>query len=364
MLGERIKQARESAGLSLRALGERAGVTAMAISKYERDESTPSSKVLIGLSKALGVRTEYFFRGARVTLERPDYRKHPKLPKKEHDKVIADVTDQVERRMALGKVLPEAWELPFDRPKFRQQVATMDDIEVVADKARSAWDLGTNPIQDLMDTLEEHGLKVFTTRFGDAARFDGLTASVQGMPLVVVGEGKGWVGDRQRFTLAHELGHQLLEGRLPKGWGEDEIERACHRFAGAFLVPASEVRQALGNKRNWLEPQELYQLKHEYGLSMNAWSFRARDLGIITQQTFGKYWGLVRKRGWKEREPGDQYPVETARRFKQLVYRALAEEMIGESKAAELLGQSIQQLKAERGFTDDSGAHSDDVADQ
>jgi transcriptional regulator with XRE-family HTH domain len=35
MIGERIKQARTAAGLSLRELAEKAGVSAMAISKYE-----------------------------------------------------------------------------------------------------------------------------------------------------------------------------------------------------------------------------------------------------------------------------------------------------------------------------------------
>ena len=47
MIGERIKQARKAAGLSLRALADRAGVTAMAISKYEAGKSTPSSRVLL-----------------------------------------------------------------------------------------------------------------------------------------------------------------------------------------------------------------------------------------------------------------------------------------------------------------------------
>ena len=61
MLGARLHQARKANGLSLRALAEKVGVSAMMLSKYEREESTPSSSVLIELSKALGVRAEYFF---------------------------------------------------------------------------------------------------------------------------------------------------------------------------------------------------------------------------------------------------------------------------------------------------------------
>ena len=364
MIGERIKQAREAAGLSLRGLAERVGVSAMAISKYEREESTPSSKVLLSLACELGVRTEYFFRGPTVSLSSIEHRKHHGLPKKEYDQVIADVTDQIERRMVLGELLPEAWSLPFDRPEQPSGIESNEDAEGVAAQVRNAWQLGTAPIQDLMDTLEEHGLKVFATPFGDAARFDGLSASVDDVPLVVVGTGQGWVGDRQRFTLAHELGHLLLAGRFPDDWGEKQQERACDRFAGALIAPEPEVRQALGNKRTWLEPQELFQLKHEFGLSMGAWTYRARDLGIITAQTMGKLWGLFRKRGWKQREPGEQYPQETARRFKQLVYRALAEDMIGESKAAELLGQSLYALRADRTFAGRAEEGPADAADQ
>ena len=45
MIGERLRIARRKAGLSLRDVADRMGgqVTYMAISKYERDEMTPSS---------------------------------------------------------------------------------------------------------------------------------------------------------------------------------------------------------------------------------------------------------------------------------------------------------------------------------
>ena len=91
MLGDRLHQARKACGLSLRALSERVGVTAMMLSKYERDESVPSSDVLIDLSDALGVRVEYFFRTADVTLERVQHRnKHRwKLPKRAEEEVLA-----------------------------------------------------------------------------------------------------------------------------------------------------------------------------------------------------------------------------------------------------------------------------------
>ena len=57
MIGQRLRISRSAAGLSLRDLEARIGnrVTAQAISKYERDEAMPSSKVLITLADALDV---------------------------------------------------------------------------------------------------------------------------------------------------------------------------------------------------------------------------------------------------------------------------------------------------------------------
>ena len=345
MISDRIKQARNAMGLSTRQLAERVGVSAMAISKYESGQATPSSPVLLALSKALEVRTEYFFRNTNVQLQDVEYRKDEKLPEKVHKKIMSDVIDQIERRVVLGNILPEAWNNPFDKPKrLPVLIDNFDAIEDIAEQVRKAWDLGSNPIRDLIDTVEEHGIKVFTVELNGEDRFDGLSANVDNMPVIVVGA--EWVGDRQRFTIAHELGHLILFGRMPKEWDEKRVEYACNRFAGAFLAPRNEVHKALGNKRKWLEPQELMQLKHEFGLSMGGWTYRARDLGVITSSTMTELWKLFRNRGWKTTEPDPQYPKEIERRFKQFTYRALAEELIGESKAAELLGMSVVTLHA------------------
>src|SRR3990172_2628442 len=106
MIGERINQARKAAGLSLRALAEKAGISAMAISKYETGKSTPSSGVLLSLSKALEVPVEYFFRTAKIKLHEPEYRKHRKLPRKLQTRIEGDVLEQVERFFELMDLLP------------------------------------------------------------------------------------------------------------------------------------------------------------------------------------------------------------------------------------------------------------------
>lgn len=343
MIGDRIQQARKSAGLSLRVLADKAGISAMAISKYENDQITPSSGVLLSLADALGVRVEYFFRISKVQLKEVEYRKHTKLPKKTLDQIEGDVIEQIERFLELEEFLPvspiELFKLPDDLPFVR----SYDDIEQVVERVREKWELGTTPIPDLIDTLEEKGIKVFQSNALHGEKFDGLAAQANGTPVIVVGQ--DWPGDRQRFTLAHELGHLVLAKRLAEGLDE---EKAAHRFAGAFLVPASEVFKELGNKRNRLDPVELCILKQAYGLSMQGWIFRAYNLGILNQVAFNEMWALFREKGWRKVEPGKQYPAEKPKLFMQMVFHACAEELISESKAAELLGKSISEFRTIR----------------
>jgi len=346
MIGERIRQARKASGLSMRALAQQAGISAMAISKYENNQSTPSSGVLLGLARALGVRTEYFFRPIQVELRAVEYRKHAKLPKKILNQIEGDVIEQVERYLELEEFLPVSPIKPFEIPEdLPEKIKHYDEIEAVADHVRKVWELGNNPIPDLIDTLEERGIKVFRSNALHDEKFDGLAARVNEIPVIVVGRGEVWPGDRQRFTLAHELGHLMLARRLAEDL-DDEL--AAHRFAGAFLAPASEVVKELGARRKRLEPAELCVLKFAYGLSMQGWLYRARDVGVLSKSGFQEMWRLFIAKGWKKQEPGKAYPAEEPKLFMQLVFHACAEEIIGNSKAAELLGISIREFRTIR----------------
>jgi len=360
MLGSRIKQGRLAAGLSMRDLAQAAGLSAMAISKYEHDQIKPSSDAMLRLAKAMGVRTEYFFRQPSVELTGVEFRKHNKLSAQDQAKALEDVREKLERWLELESIIPASWPKTFALPRgLPGSVDSYEVIEAVAEELRDAWQLGRGPIRNLIDKMEEEGIKVILTPHDGGRMFDGLVAKAGDHTVIVVGE--NWPGDRQRFTLAHELGHLVLHDRLAADMDE---ERACNWFAGAFLVPQPEVLRTLGASRSWLEPRELYLLKHEWGLSMNAWVYRAQNLGVINRAVAKQLWGFFAqqgdtKRNWRELEPGDAYSQECPTRFEQLVYRALAEELIGESRAAELLGSSLLDLRARRRMesTDAAGCH-------
>ena len=344
MIGMRLRLARKAAGHSLRSLAAAIGhrVTAQAIGKYERDESMPSSGVLIVLADAVGVPLDYLTSQGDIRLEDVDFRKKRLVSRREEAQIEAKVLHLLERYHAVEEILglsTVAWNMPREAPwPVLQDPA---EAEHAALSMRTHWGLGLDPIPNLVELLEERGIKVLSMSL---ANVDGLTARVRredkSIASVVVVNRDDW-GERQRFTLAHELGHMVL-GPAPK---IDE-EKAAHRFAGAFLMPAESLRSEIGKHRSSMGWGELFDLKRIFGVSVQALTYRCKDLGIFGAPLVRMLFNEFSRRGWRTppfKEPWAM-PGEQPLRFERLCFRALAEEAISEAKAAELLGHSVHEL--------------------
>jgi Zn-dependent peptidase ImmA (M78 family)/transcriptional regulator with XRE-family HTH domain len=329
-IGQRIKQARKANNMSLRNLAEKAEISAMAISKYERDLDTPSSGVLLRLAQALGVSIDFLFRPTTIPVQLRAYRKHAALGLKEQEAIQMRIQEWLERYLEVESFFPDegrSVSLPA-RP-----IHSLEQVEEVALELRKNWSLGLDPIENLTQLLEDQGVKVGSV--SGFEHFDACTFMADGVPVIVT---KAELpGDRQRFNLGHELGHLslLVEVGL-------DAEAACHRFVGAFLAPESAVRFELGSRRTTLDMNELYLLKQKYGLSMQAWIFRAKDLGIISENAAARLFKHFRVNGWQRHEPGEALPTERPVRMERMICRALAEDLISRSRAQELLGEPLQ----------------------
>lgn len=331
-IAERIKSARISAGLSQQNLGEAVGVSKMAISKYEQGKTIPNSGMLIQIAEALNVRVDYFFRTPTVTLSEPQYRCRKKLSKRDENAIHGKISDWLERYMEV-EIITGA-ETPLSLPeKEKCKAASPQDVEKVAQTVRDEWALGTDPIENVMDVLEQHGIKVGIVDAPDT--FDALTFTYDGrIPVIAIN--KNMAGDRQRFNLAHELGHLIL--RID---GELDEEKAANRFAGAFLVPRDMAINELGERRARLFIRELYVLKHKYGLSMKAWIHRAHDLEIISENQAKGLYIELNKITKNKQEPGKQIRPQLPTHMHQLIFRALGDRKITPSRARELFGGPI-----------------------
>jgi transcriptional regulator with XRE-family HTH domain len=345
-IGERIRQARTAAGLSLRQLAETIGVSAQAISKYERGLDTPGSDVLLRLADALGVRYEYFFR--RVTLGPVflEFRKRARFGARAQERLEGQIRDWLERYLeAESLVLPP--ERGFRFPShFPREVATFDEVEEAADALREAWSLGGDAIENVTELLEDHEVKVWQVESDPG--FDACLAAIPDRPeLPAAVVRKGVPGDRMRMSLAHELGHLVLRPKAPL-----DPERAASRFGGAFLVPREAAFRELGARRTDLDFYELHLLKHKYGVSMKGWVYRARDLGIISEQR-ARGW-FIRFSKYGKEEPGDPCRDERPLRLERLVLHARAEGLISESRAGELLGMPWPEFCREAALEHDN----------
>lgn len=339
MLGERIKQFRTAKGLSLRALAERAGcVSAQAISNYETGKDTPGSQVLLALASALDVPLSSLFQRISVPLGQPAFRKK-KMSDARRRALESAIALDVERHLETEELFGLQAHTKFDIPDdVRMPIRTISDAEDRADQLRAAWGLGDHPIENLIELLEEHGMLVVCIEAGDD--FDGCTYPEAEFPVVVVNGVRP--GDRLRFDLAHELAHRVL--RFDGDWDEATREKAAHRFAGAFLVPARRARQELGDHRARVTLFELADLKLKYGMSVQAWIHRARDLDILSENATLGLWRTLSIRGLRKSEIGTPCAIERTSRQRRLVARAYSDGIISESRAAELLGMPLAEI--------------------
>ena len=344
MLGERLRLARKKAGLSLRALSDAIDnrVSAQAIGKYENELMAPSSEVLLALARALGEPIDFFLSPADTELVGLEFRKRSSTSVKERAQVEAAVLDHVERYLEIERALgldTAHW----NRPIPRQRVETLDAAEGLAVAVREAWQLGTDPLLDVTELLEEHGLKVFVIALPE--KVSGLTCEVRSadelspVPVIVVNATHNL--ERRRLTIAHELAHRVIEESPPLN-----VESAAMRFAGAFLMPADHLRERVGVRRHAFARQELIELKRLYRVSGAALIVRLEQLGVITPSTCSYLFRSV-ARAWRksEPEPIEDENAERARRFQRLCYRALGEDLISASRAAELLRVPLATLR-------------------
>jgi len=342
--GKRLKSARKMAGLSLASLAERTGnmITRQAINKYEKGLMNPSSEVLLALSSALEIKPDYFFKDPNVSLLNMEFRKKSKLSVKESESIKHRTLDFLERYIEIEDILQDQAIFINPIPDDLRIVTSYECVEIAADKLRESWVLGVAPLYNLVELVEDQGVRIYEIETSD--EFDGISAWVDDTPVIAVNLKNNLV--RRRFTIAHELGHILLEF-------EDEQdnrgrEKLCHAFAGAFLLPRHVIFSELGGeRRSKIAVLELEKIKEIYGISIQAIMIRIYKLGIVSDSTYRRFWVMVNVRGWKKNEPGVYHGKERASRFKQLVYRAVAEEIITFSKAADFLNVPLSNFRKE-----------------
>ena len=293
--------AREACGLTQAELARRASIGQGTLSKYETGFLEPPQESISDLAHVLEFPVSFFFQAGRPHGLLPfHYRKRKKLSVKALGRIVAEINI---RRMHVQKMqlsfemkssvfIPE-----IDRDEYHGGKRGRLDIEDVARAVREMWMVSSGPIPNVVELIENNGGIVISCDFGTDL-IDAVSQRIDGMPVLFFINMHA-PSDRVRHTLAHELGHMILH---TTGLADDEVlEDEADAFAGAFLLPADEVRPQLRR----FDLRHLANMKGYWKVSMAALAVRADRLNLITPYQRKQFWMEMSRLGYRKREPNE-----------------------------------------------------------
>lgn len=338
---KRLSQARNINGLSLRELSKllKNTISYNALHKYEQGEMIPGTKTLNSLSDVLNEPPDFFFRPFKISLAGIEFRKRSSIKIKQIKAIKEKAAVFFERYLEIEEILNIAGN--FKNPIEGNNIRSSRDIEDAAYSLRKAWNIGAGPFPCVTSLLEEKHIKVYEVDGDD--KFDGFSGWAGNIPVIVLN--KNYAPDRKRLTALHELGHLILN--LPDNLTGKEKEIKCFEFAGALLLPEKAAKAELGKKRTRITVEELLDIKKRYGISCQAIMKRAEKLEIFNSSQMRRFWIIWSQNGYRKDEPGtsDLCLPEKTERFDQLVLRGVAEELISETKGAELIDEPLSDFR-------------------
>jgi len=162
--------------------------------------------------------------------------------------------------------------------------AVVDDFA-----SRVAQHLGYQPGAPLAPIIEKMGGQIQTQDILDFNRFPSGSIRIDGVGQFSILLASHTGPNRDRFTIAHELGHYFLHYLYPKQNGADiqtmeaqrygsgPVEWEANWFAAGFLMPATKFAERYEDLNG-----SIALLADEFGVSVEAARIRAESLGLKT----------------------------------------------------------------------------------
>lgn len=333
--GSRLRLARFRAGLTIKDLAERVGVTHSSISQYETGRTRPTPVTLAKLAMATGVSPGFFsFKRRPVSssgLDGTHFRSLRSTSKAVRSsawawsEMVLDVSDILERYVRFPPVVvPE------------RSLGVEDNEDSLAEAVailRESWNLPAGPVGNLVGHMEAHGILV--TRAPLVASGVDAFSHFQGRrPVVVLGPQEKDVA-RSRFDAAHELGHLVCHPEADPGGSQ---EHQAHAFAAELLMPREHMIDLLPGR---FDLGAYARLKHEWGVSIAALLYRAKKLEIVSEAAYRRAVVTMNKNYGRTNEP---FPLQTSERPKLLASAI---------KLVDSTGLTIEDLANEIGISVD-----------
>lgn len=288
----RLRWARERLMLARTDLASVTGLSVSALTSYEKGSSNPDVRDIEVLAAELGVHPEFFYLHdmEEVPESVVSFRRASKTSKRQQCAARGAAQMAVE----LFSVIESSFKLPD------LQVPEIDDAtpEQAAEEVRAQWHLADRPIADMMSLLESKGVRILSLdhRCKDV---DAFCFSRDGVSYIFVSTVK--TAERQRFDLAHELGHLVLHADLSTdGAKSKERERQADAFASAFLMPASRIYT---QSMKGAPVERILKAKKYWQVSAMAMARRLHDLKLLSDWQYRTVTVELSRRGYRSAEP-------------------------------------------------------------
>lgn len=306
-IGGAVRRLRAALGLSQSELATRSGISAGTMSMIENDRLSATSEAIEALSTVLDCSPEYLRRdNGDLLAGRPWLRAYADAPSRTVESVVADSSTAVDAAQQLDlRFVPDVL------PIFSGDPNNDADIEEFTAHVRIAAGLAEDDVvKNMVRTAERLGCVVLPME-SELGRHLGMSNRVDGTAVIRVARSNDGSthyvpGDRQRFTVAHELGHLTMhfEQNPPDSAVEAaRIEKQAHRFAAAFLAPADPLIADLERVGGRVTLSALAQLKETWGVAIKALVVRFQHLGVIDQEHARSLYKQISARRWNKSEP-------------------------------------------------------------
>ena len=367
-ISKNLRRYRAIADLSQLELAEKADITRQGYFNIENGKAEPKASTLQKIADALGVKI------IELLKEQPQFvslrfRSKKNMASKDRnirEQTLLEFRKWLDDYKFLEKLLNDHRNF-----KLSALVGKEDSPEAMADKARAALHLDEREfISDMCGLMESAGIKIWQSNPKTQAFFGFSLSEKDGGPAIGVNVNDDIRVERKIFTVAHELGHILLH---PDSYhSEDESEpkdeeKQADVFAGLFLMPNKLFAAEWHKDMGFSFVERVLRVKRRFKVSYKTVLVRLAEQGFSSYQDlffkfnagFKKAFGRDLKdhfepesvsSGFKGDEPASSLNNLDfmEERFKRFVRMAFERELITTSKAADMLGISLSEMR-ERG---------------
>lgn len=307
-VGTRVRQLRLALGLTQSDLAAQTGLASGSISMIENGHLEADRDVLQSLAEVLDCDPSFLVSATAgsTDYDRPKLRAYADASQRSVDRTLFDTITAVEMIRTTG-----LRSLPVKLPVYDGDLNDDDGIDRIAADVRAA--AGIDPdavIPNVIRSAERLGCVVLPLD-RELGRHWGMSLTADGIPVIRVARSShdpdhDIPGDRQRFTVAHELGHLVLHSGSAQPATPSEaarMEREANRFAASFLVPGDVALEDLEKCGGRVTLSTLATLKQKWGYSVKAFVFRFRELGVIDDAQARSLYKQLSARRWNKEEP-------------------------------------------------------------